>query len=108
MENTTHNLYSESLSAKINRLEQTIEEIKALYSYKQEEINTLQDYILKIKQNETKQKIEIRSLKELNTSLINGQEIDKKAYKEAVSIRDKKIDKLKNQVDHWKAVSKLK
>ena len=109
MENTTHNLYAESLSAKVNRLEQTIEEIKALYSYKVEEINKLNKEIEVYKQNETKNKIEMRSLKELNSSLLKGQEIDKKAYKQATSIRDKRIDKqdktivsLVDQVDHWK------
>ena len=30
MENTKHNLYQESLSAKINRYEQTIQELKTL------------------------------------------------------------------------------
>jgi len=28
MDNTNHNLYTESLSAKVNRLEQTIQELK--------------------------------------------------------------------------------
>ena len=74
MENTTQDLYKESLSARINRLEQTIQE-----------------------------------LKKLNTMLIKGQNIDKRAYEQATSIRDKKIDKqdktivsLCEQVEHWK------
>jgi len=74
MENTTQNLYKESVSARINRLEQTI-----------------------------------RELKNLNTMLIKGQNIDKRAYEQATSIRDKKIDKqdktivsLCEQVEHWK------
>ena len=71
MENTSHNLYQESLSAKINRLEQTIREIQGVYKCRQEEVDTLQDYILEIKQNETKQKIEIRSLKEEIDRLTN-------------------------------------
>ena len=76
MENTNHDLYKESLSAKINRLEMTIKELKGL-----------------------------------NSMLIKGQEIDKKRYKEAVSIRDKKIDRLTNtvnslidQVNYWKSI----
>ena len=63
MENTKHNLYTESLSAKINRLEQTV-----------------------------------RELKNLNDKLIRGQEIDKRAYEQATSIRDKKIENLNNTV----------
>ena len=62
MESTTHNLYAESLSAKVNRLEQTIEEIKALYGYRQEEVNKLNKEITAYQQNEIKSKIEIRSL----------------------------------------------
>ena len=74
MENTKQDLYKESLSARINRLEQTIRELKNLNDMlikgqeidrrhskdlislrdkkiikQQEEIETLQDYILKIK-----------------------------------------------------------
>ena len=76
MENTNQDLYKESLSARINRLEQTIQE-----------------------------------LKNLNSMLIKGQQIDKRRYKEAVSIRDKKIDRLTNtvnslidQVNYWKSI----
>ena len=74
MENTKQDLYKESLSARINRLEQTIRELKNLNDIlikgqeidrrhskdlislrdkkiikQQEEIDTLQNYILKIK-----------------------------------------------------------
>ncbi len=77
MENTTQDLYKESLSARINRLEQTIQE-----------------------------------LKNLNEMLIKGQSIDKKAYDQAVSIRDKKIDNLTStcnslidQVEYWKSLT---
>ena len=74
MENTKQDLYKESLSARINRLEQTIRELKNLNDMlikgqeidrrhskdlislrdkkiikQQEEIDTLQNYILKIK-----------------------------------------------------------
>ena len=76
MENTQHNLYAESLSAKVNRLEHTI-----------------------------------RELKNLNSMLIKGQQIDKKAYKQATEIRDKKIEKqdeiivsLVDQVNYWKSI----
>tara|TARA_Y100000401_G_scaffold109251_1_gene105306 strand:+ start:873 stop:1121 length:249 start_codon:yes stop_codon:yes gene_type:complete len=78
MENTTQDLYKESVSARINRLEQTIQE-----------------------------------LKNLNSMLIKGQEIDKRAYKQATEIRDKKINNLEmtvnsliDQVNYWKDRSK--
>ena len=91
MENTKIDLYKESLSAKVNRMEQTIKEVKALYSYKQEEIDTLQDYILEIKQNETKQKIEVRSLnEEIKTITQESQTI---------------INSLVDQVDYWKSLA---
>tara|TARA_R100001163_G_scaffold215_2_gene369 strand:- start:15471 stop:15716 length:246 start_codon:yes stop_codon:yes gene_type:complete len=79
-ENTKQDLYKESLSARINRLKQTIQE-----------------------------------LKKLNSMLIRGINIDDRRAKEMISIRDKKIEKLNNtvcdltnEVDHWKAVAKLK
>lgn len=79
-ENTKQDLYKESLSARINRLEQTIQE-----------------------------------LKNLNSMLMRGIKIDDRRVKEMISMRDKKIENLNNtvcdltnEVDHWKAVSKLK
>ena len=88
MENTNHDLYKESLSAKINRLEQTVQELKDINSKRTEEIISLQ---------------------KANSMLMKGQQIDARAYKQATSIRDKKIEKqdktivsLIDQVEHWK------
>lgn len=70
MENTTHNLFEESLPAKINRLEQTIQELKNL--------NSMLMKGIKIDDRRTKEMIQIRDKKierqeneiiELNTEL---------------------------------------
>ena len=88
MENTKQDLFKESLSARINRLEQTVQELKQINSKRTENIISLQ---------------------KANSMLMRGQEIDNKRYKEATSIRDKKIEKqdktivsLIDQVEHWK------
>ena len=43
MDNTKHNLYTESLSSKINRLEQTIRELTTMIEQKNNRINILED-----------------------------------------------------------------
>ena len=55
MENTKHNLFEESLSAKINRLEHTIKELKNL--------NSMLMKGIKIDNRRTKEMIEIRDKK---------------------------------------------
>ena len=91
MENTTHNLFQESLSAKINRYKQTIQELKNINSKRTENIIELQ---------------------KANSMLMKGIKIDDRRVKEMISIRDKKIEKLTNtvnslidQVEHWKSLT---
>ena len=91
MENTTHNLFQESLSAKINRYKQTIQELKDINSKRTKNIIELQ---------------------KANSMLMKGIKIDDRRMKEMISIRDKKIDKLTNtvnslidQVEHWKSLT---
>ena len=43
MDNTKHNLYTESLSSKINRLEHTIRELTTMIEQKNNRINILED-----------------------------------------------------------------
>ena len=43
MNNTTHNLYSESLSAKVNRLEHTIRELITMIEKKNDIIKRLEN-----------------------------------------------------------------
>ena len=91
MENTTHNLFQESLSAKINRYKQTIQELKDINSKRTKNIIELQ---------------------KANSMLMKGIKIDDRRVKEMISIRDKKIEKLTNtvnslidQVEHWKSLT---
>ena len=62
MDNTTHNLYSESLSAKINRLEHTIRELTALLTQREDLNKTLTNKIIELN-------TDLTLIKELNPDL---------------------------------------
>lgn len=58
MDNTTHNLYAESLSAKVNRLEHTIRELTQLIQQRQNKITHLESINESIK-TESKRRTDI-------------------------------------------------
>jgi len=62
MDNTKHNLYTESLSSKINRLEHTIRELTALVSQREELNQNLTNKIIELN-------TELTLIKELNPDL---------------------------------------
>ena len=87
--NTKHNLYTESLSAKINRLTQTIQELKNIIKQREDLNRTLTN--------------EVIELNELNSTLIKGKEIDKRVIKDRTDI----IINLTDQVNYWQDYNKL-
>ena len=75
MENTKQDLFKESVSARINRLEQTVQELKQINSKRTEEIISLQ---------------------KANSMLMRGQEIDNKKDTKRQPVSE--IKKLKNKI----------
>ena len=62
MNNTKHNLYTESLSSKINRLEHTIRELTSLLTQREDLNKTLTNKIIELN-------TELTLIKELNPDL---------------------------------------
>ena len=63
MDNTRHNLYTESLSSKINRLEHTIRELTSLLTKIEDENKTLSNKIIELN-------TELTLIKELNPDIL--------------------------------------